>query len=244
MINEETLTFYYYEDGLTDSERLSVTNALSENAELAARYAELRSQLEQWRRPDTHQAPSHLVQRWHDSIDEAASVNSATSDSTVSRPRLNFWSFTWGAIAMASLALGIGIGVYLSDDTVGNIEELVVSVPVVHKSAPFKRGLQLHLQESQRHIVNLPAETATDRISLLMQIIEQNRMFERAAKKNNSPELARVLRAFEPVLTRLAAKNLTPNEAELLRMQLAFELNVMQTKLARDTSDRTLSESI
>ncbi len=244
MINEETLTLYYYEDGLTTSERLSVTTALSKDAELARRYAKLRDQLEHWRQLDAHKAPQHLVQRWHDSIDKAASADRVVSTNVVSKPPLHFLSFAWGAVAMAALALGIGIGVYFSNGTAVNVEEPIVSLPILHESSSFKRGLQLHLQESERQLVSLPAESAIDRVSLLMQIIEQNRMFERAAKHNNLPKLARVLRAFEPVLTQLAAENLTPNEAEMLRMQLAFELNVMQTKLARDTSDKTLSNSI
>lgn len=145
---------------------------------------------------------------------------------------------------MAALALGVGIGVYFSSETAVNVDKLVVSRPIEHEPSSFRRGLQLHLQESQRQLVSLPGEDGIDRISLLMQIIEQNRMFQRAAKRNNSPKLARVLRAFEPVLTELAAENLTPNEAEMLRMQLAFELNVMQTKLARETSNRKLFNSI
>jgi DNA-binding FadR family transcriptional regulator len=76
---------------------------------------------------------------------------------------------------------------------------------------------------------------------LILQIIEQNRLFERAAEQNNSQSLARVLRAFEPILLRLAADDIAPEDAEALRAQLAFELNVMLTKLSRDTSKETQS---
>ncbi|MFB3104808.1 MAG: hypothetical protein ACE1ZA_07760 [Pseudomonadales bacterium] len=244
MINEETLTLYYYEDGLTASERLAVTTALGRDGELARRYAKLQGQLEQWRQSDSHKAPQYLVARWHDSIEAAAGAERVASTTAVDRPPLHFLSFAWGAVAMAALALGVGIGVYFSSETAVNVDKLVVSRPIERESSSFRRGLQLHLQESQRQLVSLPGEDGIDRISLLMQIIEQNRMFQRAAKRNNSPKLARVLRAFEPVLTELAAENLTPNEAEMLRMQLTFELNVMQTKLARETSNRTLFNSI
>ena len=74
-----------------------------------------------------------------------------------------------------------------------------------------------------------------------MHIIDQNRLFERAAEQNDSQKLARVLRAFEPVLLQLAAEDLAPEDAEALRAQLAFELNVMLTKLSRDTSKETHS---
>ena len=72
-----------------------------------------------------------------------------------------------------------------------------------------------------------------------MQIINQNRLYQRAAEQNEADDLARVLRAFEPVLVRLAAEDLSDTDAEALRAKLAFELNVMLTKLSRDTSNET-----
>ncbi len=74
---------------------------------------------------------------------------------------------------------------------------------------------------------------------LVLRIIEQNRMFEHAATSNDAPKLARVLRAFEPILLQLAADDLAPADAEALQAQLAFELNVMLTKLSAESSDDT-----
>ena len=74
-----------------------------------------------------------------------------------------------------------------------------------------------------------------------MNIIEQNRLLERAAEQNDSESLARVLRAFELVLMQLAADDVTPEDAEALRAKLLFELNVVLTKLAHDTSDEPQS---
>jgi DNA-binding FadR family transcriptional regulator len=64
-------------------------------------------------------------------------------------------------------------------------------------------------------------------------------MFERAAEQNDSKDLARVLRAFEPILMRLAADDIAAEDAEALQAQLAFELNVMLTKLGRNVSEDT-----
>ena len=61
----------------------------------------------------------------------------------------------------------------------------------------------------------------------------------RAAEEHNSNDLARVLRAFEPILLRLAADDISEREAEALQAQLAFELNVMLTKLGRNLSEET-----
>ena len=239
MINEETLTLFYYDDGLSAAERREVENALGDDPELAARYAALRRQLELWREPDTTKAPSHVVQRWHDSIDRAARTEQAEPKKT--SYQVHFMSFFWGAAMTTALAIGIGIGVYFSADSpiTSSDDDLQVLVPVdegMSVPASFTRGLQVHLKDSQSEIVRLPLDSDADRSSLVMQIIEQNRLFERTAALNNSPELARVLRAFEPILLRLASEDISPEDAAALRAQLAFELNVVLTKLARDTS--------
>ena len=70
----------------------------------------------------------------------------------------------------------------------------------------------------------------------MMQIIDQNRLYERAAELNGAPEIARVLRAFEVILVRLAEQDIAPEDAEALRAQLGFELKVMLTKMSRTTS--------
>ena len=82
----------------------------------------------------------------------------------------------------------------------------------------------------------MPEESEDDRLLLVAQIVEQNRLFERAAVQNNSHKVARVLRAFEPILLRLASDDLAPEDAEALRAQLSFELQIVLTKLAQDTS--------
>ena len=76
---------------------------------------------------------------------------------------------------------------------------------------------------------------------LILRLIEQNQLFERAAEQNNAPQLARVLRAFEAILLQLASSGIAPEDAEALRAQLSFELNVMLTKLANQSSDESHS---
>ena len=46
-MNDDKLTLYYYKDGLTQAERLEVTNALAADTELAARYKLLSNSLSQ-----------------------------------------------------------------------------------------------------------------------------------------------------------------------------------------------------
>lgn len=230
-MNDDTLLLYYYNDGLSSRERRRVEASINANPEIAAQYEALCQQLNAMDDPELHAVPSHTVQRWHDSVDRAAQQD-FVSQGQLSRP-FNLFSFAWGAAFAATLAIGIGIGVYFSAPPItapiGVAENL--STP-----AAFTRGVSMYLRDTHQDLAELPVGAAADRTTLVLQIIEQNRLFERAAEQNNSRSVARVLRAFEPILLRLAADDIAPEDAEALRAQLAFELNVMLTKLSHDAS--------
>ena len=181
-------------------------------------------------REQVHRPPDHLVEQWHAAIDEAAALERGRQE----RPVRSFSTgpFFLGVAVTAALALGIGIGFFAGDAD----ESSVTPVPVSPSTA-FTRGVQYHLRDSRAQLVSLEEES--DATLLILDIIAQNRMYEAAAEKNNAPRIARVLRAFEPILLRLAADDIAPEDAAALRAQLAFELDVMLTKLARDASDQT-----
>lgn len=189
-------------------------------------------------RSDVHKAPSHLVQQWHDSIDEAAALERGR----VGEPQQSWHpgSFFWGMAVSAAFALGLAISFLLSDDAPSSVPYVAVNEtqPDVIPAA-FTRGLQVHLRDSRQQLTNM--DGADDTTLLVLSIIEQNRLFESVANKNNAPKLARVLRAFEPILLQLAATDIAPEDADALRAQLSFELNVMLTKLAREASNETHS---
>jgi hypothetical protein len=186
-------------------------------------------------------APAHMQQRWHDSIDAAAEREAATPRN----PHRGFspMSFFWGAAITAALAIGIGVGVFFADkprpagavDYV--VQELLTDSP--DRNAVFSRVLQVHLRDTQQDIATIPGSSAEERALLALQIVQQNRLFVQAAEHNDADNLARVLRAFEPILLRLAATDIAPEDAEALRAQLAFELKIMLTKLERGSSKET-----
>jgi hypothetical protein len=238
MISDDTLTLYFYDDGLTSEEKREVEAALGADPLLAARYALLCRQFEQWREQDTTRAPEHLHRRWHDSIEEAARAEAAQAR----KPARSFHllSFAWGGAAMAALALGVGLYFSGNNAVDPQIQESVAGVPRARADAvpvSFTRGLRAHLRDSQAGLASLPVENRNNTNQLLMQIIEQNRMFERSAQANNSADVARLLRALEPILLRLASDNIPLEDFAALRSQLAFELNVMLTKLGRTPSN-------
>ena len=189
-------------------------------------------------RQNLHSAPTHIVRQWHAAIDEAAALENQRSGPR--RRRLHFGSFFWGMAASAALALAVVIMLTLPrSDVAGPPPALVADNGSVMHPAAFSRGLATHLRDSRRQLVTLDSDT--DRAELVLQLIEQNRLFEKAADQNDEQNLARVLRAFEPILLRLAATDIAPEDAAELREQLAFELNVMLTKLAKPASDQTHS---
>lgn len=231
MINDDTLALYFYDDGLTPDERRNIESEIASNEVLAARYATLCEQLESLREAESTPAPEHLLHRWHGSIDQAARAEAAKRQR--SKPSFHLMSFAWGGAVAAVLAVAIGLYVSMENEiAITTVEPVAATVPPA-----FTRGLQVHLRDSQDELARLAVDTADDRSDLLLAIIEQNRLFERSADANNAPDVARLLRAFEPILLRLASDDIAPGDAEALRAQLAFELNVMLTKLERKPSD-------
>jgi len=234
-MNNETLTLYYYDDGLTAAERREVEAALASDPSLAARYEALCAELDGLGDPSPANVPPHLVAQWHDALDRAA--DREVFAVVPARRSFHFGSFFWGAAIAASLALGIGIGVFIAGDDPVPDGGMVAAVSQDPADA-FSRGLLVHFRDSRDQLSAIEASTNGNRQQLIQNIIEQNRLFVRMAKDNESQDLARVLRAFEPVLLRLAAEDVTPAEAEQLLAQLQFELTIVLTKLARQVSDK------
>lgn len=241
-MNDDLLTLYYYKDGLTEAELREVRTALERDPSLRARYQRLCEDLAQFNAGVTVAVAADVTARWHDSIDRAARIERQRM-----RPAgrlLHIPSFAWGTVIAAALVVGIGLGFYLSEqrepDPVIDPGMVVKLTPEMRSpSAAFARGLQAHLKDSRHDLAALPADASEERVMLIMHMVQQNRLFERAAEQNDASDLARVLRAFEPILMRLAMNGLPAEDAEALQAQLAFELNVMLTKLEKNASEST-----
>lgn len=192
-------------------------------------------------RSDIHKAPAHNVEQWHSAINDAAALERGRADKPAKKWHPN--SFFWGMAVSAGVALGVAVGFSIStNDATPIVPQLATTQNQPNLiPAAFTRGLTVHLRDSKKQLADL--EVDTDSALLVLQLIEQNRLFENAADQNNAPNLARVLRAFEPILLRLAATDIAPEDAEALRAQLSFELNVMLTKLARESSDELPNKS-
>jgi len=244
-MNNDILTLYYYRDGLTRDERQQLTTALASDDELARRYQEICQQLERLGNIADVPPSADMRQRWHDSIESAARTESNRKPAPAARS----WSFTRGAGIAASLVIGIAVGIFVSSDPAVELppaEHVAADSQqgnsvFSNNSSAFHRGLQVYFRESEQRLSAISVEASADRALLIRNIINQNRLYEKVAQQNDSQNLARVLRSFELALLKLTAEDITPEEAEAMQTKLLFELNVMLTKLARDTSNKQLS---
>ena len=239
-MNDEILTFYYYADGLSVDQRREVESALANDPQLAARYEQLCLELDALAEIEDQPAPAHLLVRWQDAIDRVAAREAAVDSAPASGFR--FGSPFWGGVVAASLAIGIAIGVYLGGTGPAGVESpntVAHSDQPIASPAVFTRGLLVHFQDSHKQLIALSSASTGNRSQLIMNIVQQNRLFEIAAERSDVPDLARVLRAFEPLLLRLAVEELPEEEIAALQSQLGFELNIMLTKLSREQSDRS-----
>lgn len=228
--DDDTLILYYYGDGLDAAERARIDAALRDDPALALRYLELTAMLARLRLAPEVEPPPAAVHRWQTSVARAARLETAASP-PASRWRLRL-AFAGAALAAAVLAIG-----------------LIARLPIEPPSAPppfaaqpapteragaatpLQRGVQAHLQETGQLIDRL-AGNGERHGAALADAIERNRAYQRSAERHDAERLARLLRAFEPALERLADADTDRPTFEAERERLAFELGVAESGLA------------
>ncbi|MEL7448781.1 MAG: hypothetical protein AAFN78_06200 [Pseudomonadota bacterium] len=229
-VNEETLTLYYYDDGLSEEERASVRAALKADPQLGSRYTALCTELDALRVQAAYPAaPAGAVDRWQAALDEAAGRPAV-------RRRGSNGPALWLFPAAAALVLGIGIGLRMGDAPPGPDPTHQPTALAVAQD-PLERGVAAYMQRSRVELAGLDVNNDDARASLIAELVVQNRLFERRAAASGDAELARVLRAFDQLLGTLA--DAPENGAALSagRDQLSFEYAVMLTKLGHAPSD-------
>lgn len=230
MINDDQLTLYFYDDGLSDHERQHIAQALEQDAALAARYAALAQELEQLR----HDAYTSVV-----SDDFSASLHNVLVQADAPT-RATSWR-RWSVAAVLLAAVALSVTLMPRAPTESTPVAATVPLPPNTAAPSSQRIVVAHLAQSRLQLVRYSAADAAVRSELIRELVEQNRSIERAAQRNGDDDLARVLRAFETVLERLASAPEQADEREQLLDQLTFELNTMLTKFDAPASDPTIS---
>src|SRR5262245_27246034 len=217
-MSDDDLIFFYYGDGRSGAERRRIRAALEAAADLRARYERLCAALEHFEAPRPAAVPPDMTARWHDAIDRAARLERQTH--RAAQRTFHLPSFAWGSAVAAALVLALGFWL-ARDRAVETVPDVRIAESGVSAGRPalvaFERGLEMHLAQSRQQLVGLPADTDEQRAMLIMRMVQENRLFETAAEHNGAQDLARVLRAFEPILLRLAADDISPAEARALQ---------------------------
>ena len=231
MISDDDLLLYYYRDGLDASERARIGTALAQQPELAQRLHRLVAQLDTIAETPEIPVPPHIEQRWQNALDRAAAAATPAA-STGARFRNVFrWQPLALAASVATIAILVTIQVSMQSRPDRGSEgsqppQVAATTP---EASAYERGLKWHLANTEQRLASLDNAQPDEREHLIEAIIEQNRMYALAADRANEPDLARVLRAFTPLLETLATERRDADASDI--DQLNFELRVVRARL-------------
>jgi len=228
MISDDDLLLYYYRDGHDAAERARIGAALAEQPELARRLHGLVARLDAAAAMPEVPVPAQVQQRWQAALERAASERRVepARRPTFAQPR---WQAFAAAAAVAVIALVFGIQKPMTPKPVPTPETGAAAT----NTSAYENGLKWHLASTERRLASLNEATPEERARLVEAIISQNRIYALAAERAGEPQLARVLRAFTPVLESVAdGRGQTAGSVE----QLSFELRVMQARLKADAA--------
>jgi hypothetical protein len=231
MISDEDLLLYYYRDGLDDAGRARIADALTRDAELAQRLHKLVARLDAVAVQPEVPVPAAAQQRWQAALERAAQADGRIEVLPVARRRRpRYFDGRWLAVAATIAVIALVTVLQLTRDPAAKLPspgELTAGAGAVEASA-YERGLKFHLASTERQLADIGTATPEERARLIATIADQNRVYALAAERAGEPQLARVLRAFAPVLDDLARERGDSSENIA---QLGFELRVMQGRL-------------
>lgn len=233
MISDDELLLYYYRDGLEPADRERIGAALAAQPELARRLHALVARLDAVAATPEEEVPAHTQERWRAALDRAS-----TETRVAPMRRRSFLSQPWiaAAAAVAVVALVFVINEVRTPapataPVIATTEEPATGQSAAEEAGAtaYERGLRFHLASTERQLADLEQATPEERARLVDAIIGQNRIYALAAERAGEPQLARVLRAFTPVLQEAASGEGDVSATSLA--QLNFELRIMQARL-------------
>ena len=238
MISDDELLLYYYRDGLDAAERARIGTALAQQPELAQRLHRLVAQLDTVAETPEVPVPPHIEQRWQSALARAASSATPAVAATGSRIRT---AFRWQTLALAATVAALAVFVTLQVSMQSRDNQIQASNDVPPPATAYERGLQWHLANTEQRLASLDSAKPEERARLIEAILEQNRMYALAAERAHEPDLARVLRAFTPILETLQAEHRDADASDI--DQLNFELRVVQARLQATAQPPTKPQS-
>lgn len=226
-MTDDELLLFHFSDGLSTDRIKQVRIALENDAVLRDRLAQLRANLTTLKQTDSEVLPAAVQRRLQLKLQQLH---------TASLPPIGepFWRLhkqsTWLLPAFTA-----GAGALLMWFYTQRIEPS--TRPSAARSAPISgqvqtvslSALRAHLLQTQALLETFDPNDAQE-CALLVEIISQNQNYAERAQRLGRADLARVLRALEPVLVEV--ENLKePSARAALIDQFEFEANSLQTKL-------------
>jgi len=242
MISDDELLLYYYRDGLEPDERARIGAALAEQPELAQRLHRLIGRLDAAAAIPEVPVPVETLARWRTALDQAATNQTVRAPREIRRPSTNVRWLAAAAVVLVAIASVLQLTRQPAPPPTAEVTT-PKTAPATGEAgdSAYERGLKSHLASTEQQLASLESATPEDRKRLIETIVEQNRIYALAAERANEPQLARVLRAFSPVLESLKQPD---TNADASVAQLAFEFRVMQGRLNAGAASSTQSKTL
>jgi hypothetical protein len=226
MITDDELLLYYYRDGLDAAERARIGAAISAQPELAQRMHTLVARLDAAAALPEVPVPAEVRQRWQAALDDAA--NKVATRETAPRSKSRYFLPVFSGAMAAAVAVMLIFQTSKQTPPEQTAEVTVPATATPADASAYERGLKWHLASTERQLAGISTAKPEERAQLIETIVAQNKLYALAAERAGEPQLARVLRAFGPILENVAqgGGDSTANVA-----QLSFELRVMQGRL-------------
>jgi len=178
--------------------------------------------------------PMKFQRRWAAALEEKAAETPTARSAR--RHKLFFNYAPWYAAAA-----GVFIVLLALPHMLGRMPATPTPPVAMTNTSAYERGLASHLANTEQQLASLESATPEERRRLVDTIVEQNRVYALAAERAGEPQLARVLRAFSPVLESVARGD---QDTSASVAQLAFELRVMQGRLATGKASSSHSTTL
>ncbi len=239
-MTDDELLLFHFSDGLTSERVAEIQTALGCDSVLRERLAQLRAHLATLSQTEDNALPAAVQYRLQQKLRRL-------HDAAQTPPRADFWrairpQSTW---FLPAFAAGVGaLTMWLYTQGIAPPTQPVVALPP-NVSVPAQAQTQTQTQ-TQTQSMSLPALRAhllqtqlllesfdpsnSEERALLGEIIAQNQNYAARAQQLGRADLARVLRALEPVLVEVENIN-EPSARAALIEQFEFEANSLQTKL-------------
>jgi hypothetical protein len=229
MIDDDELLLYHYRE-LDEAERARIGAALAAQPELARRLHSLVARLDAAAATPEVPVPAQTQQRWQAALERATRGEMSAAPARRRPFSQPLWLAAAASIAVVALVFAISswMRAPAPEVTADVTNPAAQSVATPQDSSAYANGLKVHLASTERRIASLGEATPEERARLIETIVAQNRIYALAAERAGEPQLARVLRAFNPILEDLA-KGGASGTADI--SQLSFELRVMQARL-------------